>query len=280
MIHAFATAHLTRRSPARIGLAMVTLFAPIGLPLAGLTAPPSRPNPPTTSPTTSPPPTNPTPSQPQPNISSDQRFACEQVNGQNTVMYYPESQPGQRFAWVTPSTMSSYWSSDRRCQEIANRLESYRPDGLLELGNGIENGYDTVCVTTEANATCRIVLTVPPGEDPQMIRDQTFQNIVIADGGTQTQPVSALNGGLGDFGGLGDLGGLGEDWSIVGDILGGSSAGQTLRITDSSDWIDLRPFLDPADGGTAAQLTPGRAVSDTRSTQNDQIPRFNPDAFR
>ncbi|MGD1902576.1 MAG: COP23 domain-containing protein [Geitlerinemataceae cyanobacterium] len=223
--------------------------------------------------------------------AEDVRFSCERVNGRDTVMYYPESQPGETYAWVTPSSMGSNWSSDRRCREIARRLESYRPDGLLELANGFENGYDTVCVTTELDSSCRIVLTVPPGQDPQITRDRTFQNIVVADSGTQTQPVSALTGngswggggGVGDFG-LGDLSldpADGDDLAIVGDILGGSQAGSTLRITDSSDRIDLRPFLDPADGGSGAMLSPGRSLSiDGGARPSSGSNRLNPDGFR
>jgi len=219
--------------------------------------------------------------------TTDVRFSCERVNGRDTVMYYPESQPGEAYAWVTPSSMGSNWSSDRRCREIARRLESYRPDGLLELANGFENNYDTVCVTTERDPSCRIVLTVPPGQDPQVTRDRTFQNIVVADRGTQTQPVSALtgNGGWGgDMGGLGDLTLEpvdGDGFAIVGDILGGSQAGSTLRIVDSDDRIDLRPFLDPADGGSGAMLSSGRSLSiDDGGARPSGSNRLNPDSFR
>ncbi len=222
--------------------------------------------------------------------NAEARFTCESVGGRDTVMYRPESQPGESYAWVTPTAMGAGWSSDRRCREIARRLEVYRPDGLLELANGYENNYDTVCVTTERDSSCRIVLTVPPGQDPQITRDRTFQNIVIADGGTQTQPVTALtdtglgggrSGGnwpLGDGGGLSNSGDLG---AIVGDILGGSQAGSMLRITSSSDRIDLRPFLDEADGGSGAMLSSGRSVSlDGTPKPSSDSNRLNPDAFR
>jgi hypothetical protein len=234
------------------------------------------------------------PDRQDPTVSNaEARFTCEQIGGRDTVMYRPESQPGDAYAWVTPTAMGAGWSSDRRCREIARRLEVYRPDGLLELANGYENNYDTVCVTTERDPSCRIVLTVPPGQDPQITRDRTFQNIVIADSGTQTQPVTALTDtGLGGWNGtsgsrnwpLGDGGGLsnsGDLGAIVGDILGGSQAGSTLRIMSSRDRIDLRPFLDEADGGSGAMLSSGRSLSldDTPKPSSDSN-RLNPDAFR
>ncbi|XPM57456.2 MAG: COP23 domain-containing protein [Leptolyngbya sp. IPPAS B-1204] len=95
---------------------------------------------------------------------NDVRFSCQVVNGQYTVMYNPQSQPGQYYPWATPTAMGGGWSPDRRCNEISRRLEFYRPDGLLELQTGLENGYNTVCVTTEAMPSCRIVLTVPKGK--------------------------------------------------------------------------------------------------------------------
>ena len=115
------------------------------------------------------------------------RFTCQMHNGRYTVMYTPESQPNQPQPWAIPGDMGSNWPAQRRCSEIGARLESYRPDGLLELQTGVENGYNTVCVTTESNPTCRIVFTVPDGQDPIATRDQVFENLTLADSGQQTQ---------------------------------------------------------------------------------------------
>ncbi|MBF2046171.1 MAG: hypothetical protein IGS54_02020 [Elainella sp. C42_A2020_010] len=193
---------------------------------------------------------------------NDVRFSCQVVNGQYTVMYNPQSQPGQYYPWATPTAMGGGWSPDRRCNEISRRLEFYRPDGLLELQTGLENGYNTVCVTTEAMPSCRIVLTVPQGQDPVALRDRIFNNLLVADSGQQTTAATAYQGG--DNGILNQLGqAIGVDLS---NLAGG-------RRSSSPASIDLRPFLDPADGGTGARLTNSAVPAQTG-------PRLNPGNFR
>lgn len=193
---------------------------------------------------------------------NDIRFSCQVVNGQYTVMYNPQSQPGQYYPWASPTAMGGGWSPDRRCNEISRRLEFYRPDGLLELQTGVENGYNTVCVTTEAVPSCRIVLTVPRGQDPVALRDRIFNNLLVADSGQQTTAVTAYQGG--DNGILSQIGqAIGVDLSNV----------TGNRRSSSPASIDLRPFLDPADGGTGARLINSSAPAQTS-------PRLNPGNFR
>ncbi len=189
------------------------------------------------------------------------RFTCEFVNGQPTVMYHPETQAGQSYSWATPSSLGGGWTPQRRCTEISRRLESYRPDGLLEMQTSVQNGYNTVCVTTERVGGCRIVFTVPPGQDPIATRDSVFQNLTVADSGQTTQGVYTYRGG-------------GTD-QVLNDLLnlGRSSRGASLR---GSQNINLRPFLDKRDGGTATQLRGGiRRSAPARSN-----PRLNPGSFR
>ncbi len=85
------------------------------------------------------------------------RFFCQSYNGQYTVMYQPQSQPGQYFAWAAPAALGGGWDPLRRCETIASRLEIYRPDGLQELQTGVQNNENVVCVTTEADPSCRLV---------------------------------------------------------------------------------------------------------------------------
>ncbi|ASC74233.1 hypothetical protein XM38_052080 [Halomicronema hongdechloris C2206] len=185
------------------------------------------------------------------------RFACQVHNGQYTVMYLPQSQPGEAYPWAIPEDMGSAWPAERRCNEISRRLESYRPDGLVEMLTAVENGYNTVCVTTEAVPACRIVFTVPPGQDPVATRDRVFENLALADEGQSTQGVNTFTDD-------------GDTSLLPGSLL--ESLGAILGNSPSrSNGINLKPFLDEADGGTGEQLRDGVGASG---------PTLNPDDFR
>lgn len=201
--------------------------------------------------------TSPTP--PVGGVTTGTRFVCQLNNGQYTVMYQPESQPGQLYAWAVPSAMGGGWDSARRCSEISRRLESYRPDGLLEMQTGIENGYNTICVTTQRIQGCRIVLTVPPGQDPLLTRDRVFQNLSVADSGQQTQGVNTfVSGGNGGI--------LGEAARLLNLNL------PQVGRQSAAGGLNLRPFLDRADGGTGQYLRNGRSIAPGR--------RLDPNRFR
>ena len=188
--------------------------------------------------------------------NEDTRFTCELVNGEYTVMYYPESQPNEGYPWAIPSELGGGWTPQKRCDAITARFESYRQDGLLELTTGEENGYDTICVTTQVDPTdCRIVLTVPPGQDPKLTRDLIFDNLLVADDGGSTQGVYTFGEDNSRRDILGELGNV---------INGKGNAGR-----NSPENIDLRPFLDPADGGTGQQL---KNTSAAPSSNNERKP--------
>jgi hypothetical protein len=203
---------------------------------------------------------NPVPGQ---RISSDQRFVCTNRGGEYTVMYQPESRPGQAFPWAVPQTLGGGWSADARCFEIARRLEEYRPDGLISLETGSENGYDILCVTTENNPDCRIVLTVPPGRDPMTTRNAVFENLLVADRGDSTSGVNTF---------VGSSGGLEND--II--KAGGKIFGKRGRASASARKIPLKPYLDRADGGTGVALNNG--VPLTNGTGGGKS--LNPNRFR
>jgi hypothetical protein len=161
-------------------------------------------------------------------VTEEPRFVCEFRNGQYVVSYRPENQFDRSFPWALPRALGGGWTGERRCQEIARRLESYRPDGLDELRIGRENGYNTVCATTDRVPACRIVFTVPPGQDPLLTRDRVFANLVSAEQGQLTAPVNTLAGrGL-----------------PFTDLLRGQ------RTTRRRAAIPLKPFLAPQDGGS------------------------------
>lgn len=193
--------------------------------------------------------------------SQKPRFTCQPINGQYTVMYHPESQQNQAYPWATPRALGGGWSAQRRCNEISQRLEFYRPDGLLEMRNAVENNYNIVCVTTQKDSSCRIVLTVPPGQDPEVTRDLVFQNLTVADRGEQTEAANTFAQGDRNSQLIDQV--VNEGLSVLG--IGNNA----VRRSGS---INLRPFLDPADGGTATRLRRGIPARPN--------PRLNPDRFR
>jgi hypothetical protein len=160
-------------------------------------------------------------------------------------MYNPESQPNRSYPWAVPRPMGDGWTPERRCQEISYRLESYRPDGLVELTTGRENNYDVLCVTTQRIPSCRILLTIPLGQNALVIRDQVFQNLATAEQGQQTVPVNTFGGTA-----LGTSG-----------IFGSNNLKKPKGI-------NLQPFLDPADGGNGAKLKKRNSVRQTQQQGN------------
>jgi hypothetical protein len=199
-----------------------------------------------------------------PSVNNIARFSCQRENGQYTVMYQPQSQANQYFPWAAPGALGGGWNSESRCNAIASRLESYRQDGLLELQTAVENRQNTICVTTEANPSCRIVLTVPPGKDAYDVRNNVFQNLVSADNGQYT---TAVNTYTSQSNGTNDL------YNLSRTLLGSGNT-RTNNLASSKAGINLKPFLDPKDGGTATGLRNGVA----RRQGNPQ--KLNPRNFR
>jgi hypothetical protein len=195
---------------------------------------------------------------------SGARFVCQQYNGQPTVMYQPQSQPGQFFPWAVPAALGGGWDAQSRCQAIASRLELYRPDGLQELQIAVENRENIVCVTTDANSQCRIVLTVPRNRDPYTVRNNIFQNLMSADSGQQTTAVNTYT----------NRSNAGNELYNLGRTLLGSGN----RVNSPRSGINLKPYLDARDGGTGRNLKNGVAI---RTQAPAQAPaRLNPDKFR
>jgi hypothetical protein len=200
-------------------------------------------------------------------VDDGTRFGCQNYNGQYTVMYQPQSQPGQFFAWAAPQTLGGGWNAQKRCDAIADRLELYRPDGLQELQIAVENNENIICVTTEANPSCRIVLTVPRDKDPYAVRSSVFNNLATADNGQQTIAVNTYTNS--------NRGGTNELYNLGRSILGGSNN----RINSSTKkGINLKPFLDRRDGGTATNLRNGVSIGRQSRPKNTTI--LNPRLFR
>lgn len=183
------------------------------------------------------------------NSVNDRRFTCLYSDNEFVVMYSPESDPDDYYPWAIPGAMGGGWTPERRCNTISDRLEAYRPDGLLELKTDVENGYNTVCVTSSDNADCRIVFTVPEGQDPLETRDLVFENLAVANSGQDTFGINTFQAG-GPTGNI--LEQLGSELGLNLPQLPTSSP--SISSYGRSSGIDLRPFLDPADGGTGTAL--------------------------
>jgi hypothetical protein len=196
--------------------------------------------------------------------SNSARFFCQMWKGQYTVMYSPEKRTSESYPWAVPKDLGGGWIAERRCTEISRRLEEYRPDGLQELSTTTENGYNTVCATTQSKPACRIVFTVPPGQDPITTRNSVFESLATADNGQMTQGVNTFTGtGGGNLNLNGDLVNMGL--AILGN---GSGLGHSAERST----INLKPFLDPTDGGTGIEMNNGVRLQKGM--------RLNPDKFR
>ena len=205
--------------------------------------------------------------------TGDTRFTCEIVNGEYTVMYYPESQPNRGYPWAIPGQLGGNWSPQRRCNEITQRFESYRQDGLLEMSTDVQNNYDIICVTTQVDPSdCRIVLTVPPGQDPQLTRNLIFENLLIADDGQQTQGVYTY----------GDEGRGTDIFNDVGKIVGvdGIGGGGTTSNQNANVYIYIRPFLDHSYGGTGSQISQALSVQSQPANNSTSTEERKPALFK
>jgi len=212
------------------------------------------------------------------------RFSCQSRDGQYIVVYQPKSQPQKYFPWAAPSAMGDGWSPEKRCNEISRRLESYRPDGLLEMKTSTENGYNIICATTDKNSACRIVLTVPNGQDPIATRDRVFGNLTTADNGQATTAVNTYVPRRGSLTPprLGKVGGPEGFIGIVPSNLPRGVSGSLPVKIPSDSWkplptsssykgngLYLKPYLDPSDGGTGARLGTSNFTGGTRLNPNN-----------
>ncbi|MBI1241333.1 COP23 domain-containing protein [Umezakia ovalisporum] len=198
-----------------------------------------------------------------PTVTSGNRFSCQFYNGQHTVMYQPQNIPGQFFPWAAPAALGGGWSPQKRCQAIASRLESYRPDGLDELQIAVENNENIICVTTQTNSFCRIVLTIPRGKDPYVVRNSVFQNLISADNGEKTIAVNTYRHR--------NTTGVSELYNLGRTLFGGGKN----RVAASKGAINLKPYLAPQDGGTL-----GNTNTNTNQSAPQTPTRLNPGNFR
>jgi len=143
-----------------------------------------------------------------PLVDENARFYCTLKSfGQGesdiwTVMYQREegSKP-----WLKIVTSLGGRDPQRRCSEIAGRLEIYRQDGLMELtyrDNPTTPGQAVVCAYTRLSGTnCPLVITLQRGTDPYKtfrlitapLRDEQLQGGVYQSPNGRPQSVPGNN---------------------------------------------------------------------------------------
>jgi hypothetical protein len=64
--------------------------------------------------------------------------------------------------WVKP--MDNYWTPERRCNEVSQRMQAADDAGTLKyLTNGKMNGQKVICTATEVNGACKnLLMTLRP----------------------------------------------------------------------------------------------------------------------
>ncbi len=116
-------------------------------------------------------------------VGQNDRFSCElqpdtEKGGQVwTVMYRNDKTTNPWLKMV--STLGRDWTPATRCEEIAERLENYRQDGLTKLDyreDPATPGQYVICAHTKLSGdqNCPLLMTLNPGTDPyKILREMT-----------------------------------------------------------------------------------------------------------
>ena len=95
-------------------------------------------------------------------------FSCD-TSGEAPTTIYQSSQgaPEPWIQWVSDHFSGSGWSPDARCQEVSNRLETYRRNRKLRYVTlGTINNQSVICVASKDQGPCEgIIYTLKPGQD-------------------------------------------------------------------------------------------------------------------
>jgi len=106
----------------------------------------------------------PSPSQAQ----RGQGFYCDRSGGSPATMYQNSQGSIERWiSWDSNFFTDAGWTPAARCNEVSNRLESYRTAKLLRYVTvGRMNGENVICTASEKNGRCSgLIYTLKPGQD-------------------------------------------------------------------------------------------------------------------
>lgn len=97
-----------------------------------------------------------------------QGFYCDLSTGRPATMY--RNSQGQIERWINWDSnffKGSGYDPVKRCQEVSNRLESYRLSKQLKYVTvGMMNNQRVICTASEKNGRCNeLIYTLKPGQD-------------------------------------------------------------------------------------------------------------------
>jgi hypothetical protein len=97
-----------------------------------------------------------------------QGFYCDMSGGSPATMYQ-NSQGGTEkwISWDSNFFADAGWTPAARCNEVSNRLESFRTAKLLKYVTvGMINGERVICTASEKNGRCSgLIYTLKPSQD-------------------------------------------------------------------------------------------------------------------
>lgn len=106
-------------------------------------------------------------------IQANVRFSCSQgtdpTSQQTLPTIYALINDSKKaiIRWESDRFNSSGWQKDKRCQEVASRLEkSYNNQTLNIITNGTMNGQPVICTAASAGGDCQdLLITLKPEDD-------------------------------------------------------------------------------------------------------------------
>jgi Circadian oscillating protein COP23 len=142
-------------------------------------------------------------------VQQTDRFSCELLSYPNegevwTVMYRNDK---QKAPWLKiAASMGSNWTPAQRCQEISQRLENYRQDGLTQLTYRSDPNTPkqfVICAKTKVGGdNCPLLVTLKPDSNPYLsLSYMTAKLTAEANNNTDSQPkidISFSNKGSGN----------------------------------------------------------------------------------
>lgn len=98
------------------------------------------------------------------------QFVCVRINGvYTTLAKRANGNDRPVIRWISNDFEQKGFTTEKRCQEVSNRFQSYHVSGNLNyLTTGKMNGQPVICTTPQRYGVCdKLLFTVRPGVNPQ-----------------------------------------------------------------------------------------------------------------